>query len=323
MCEENVEKVIENVDEKVIVVNVDDDNPTPIASEPANSKSEKPHGNTTSASPHSCLAFPSLPFSSFPFSSLPFPFFPPAPVCPPPGPVSPSDLPLPNLDLPLPGAVSLFDLPYQALSPLPISSCLHLHPLPSVDLPLPGTVSPSDLPLPGAVSPSNLPPPGFHLLPLPSVDIPLPSVVSPFDLPMLGIVSPFDLPLLGTVGLVLINGDEVKVERNALSVIEVPIGDEDDDDWEDFSYSAQTFATKTTIGSAIAEGVAAASGPVTSVVTDTLATEVYLTPRNLKRLSDEARPIGGATTMNGEADRTVGAKAEVVMKMEHTRGVLQ
>ncbi|XP_058105681.1 uncharacterized protein LOC131249128 isoform X1 [Magnolia sinica] len=46
--------------------------------------------------------------------------------------------------------------------------------------------------------------------------------------------------------LVLTNGDEVKVQRNALSVIEVPTGDEDGDEWEDFSYSGSDLGSRST-----------------------------------------------------------------------------
>ncbi|KAL5999565.1 hypothetical protein ACLOJK_037850 [Asimina triloba] len=47
---ENAQNVVErNVDQNVTVVNVEDDNPTPTAFEPTNPKSDKSHGNTTSA----------------------------------------------------------------------------------------------------------------------------------------------------------------------------------------------------------------------------------------------------------------------------------
>ncbi|KAL5981024.1 hypothetical protein ACLOJK_028944 [Asimina triloba] len=47
---ENAQNFVEkNVDQNVTAINVDDDNLTPNAFEPTNSKSDKPHGNTTSA----------------------------------------------------------------------------------------------------------------------------------------------------------------------------------------------------------------------------------------------------------------------------------
>ncbi|KAL5986011.1 hypothetical protein ACLOJK_028001 [Asimina triloba] len=47
---ENAQNVVEiNVDENVTVVNVEDDNPRATAFEPTNPKSNKSHGNTTSA----------------------------------------------------------------------------------------------------------------------------------------------------------------------------------------------------------------------------------------------------------------------------------
>ncbi|KAL5996949.1 hypothetical protein ACLOJK_007875 [Asimina triloba] len=47
---ENAQNFVEkNVDQNVTAINVDDDNSTPNASQPTNSKSDKPHGNTTSA----------------------------------------------------------------------------------------------------------------------------------------------------------------------------------------------------------------------------------------------------------------------------------
>ncbi|KAL5986540.1 hypothetical protein ACLOJK_014873, partial [Asimina triloba] len=47
---ENAQNFVEkNVDQNVTVVNMNDDNPTPNASGPTNPKSDKPHGNTTSA----------------------------------------------------------------------------------------------------------------------------------------------------------------------------------------------------------------------------------------------------------------------------------
>lgn len=43
----------------------------------------------------------------------------------------------------------------------------------------------------------------------------------------------------------LTNGDEVKIQRNALSVLEVPNGDEDDD-WEDFSSGGSDLGSRNT-----------------------------------------------------------------------------
>ncbi|XXG67064.1 hypothetical protein AAC387_Pa06g0494 [Persea americana] len=45
--------------------------------------------------------------------------------------------------------------------------------------------------------------------------------------------------------LVLTNGTEVKIQRNALSVIEVPNGDEDDD-WEDLSSGGSDLGSRNT-----------------------------------------------------------------------------
>jgi hypothetical protein len=39
---------------------------------------------------------------------------------------------------------------------------------------------------------------------------------------------------------VLTNGDEVKLQRNALSVIEAPSGNEEEDDNEDNPFSSET-----------------------------------------------------------------------------------
>lgn len=43
----------------------------------------------------------------------------------------------------------------------------------------------------------------------------------------------------------LTNGTEVKIQRNALSVIEVPNGDEDDD-WEDLSSGGSDLGSRNT-----------------------------------------------------------------------------